>query len=403
MNVLFLSLLSINSLEEGNIYSDLLSEFAKNGHFVYAVSPLERRNKQKTHVIEGENYKILRNKILNIQKTNIIEKGLSTLLIERNTLKAIKKHFKGVKFDLVLYSTPPVTFAGVVKYFKKRGATTYLMLKDIFPQNCVDLGMFSRGSIFYKFFRRKEKKLYGLSDYIGCMSEANVKFLLENNPELNKARVEVFPNSEKLQDNSLTEQEKQEIKKQYNLPQDKIIVCYGGNLGRPQNVDFLLECIAKTQNDKFHFLIVGGGTHASKVEEQAKTSSNLTYFSNMPKKDYISLLGSSDVGLIALDKRFTIPNFPSRCLSYLKAKLPVMCFTDKASDMGDKAEEFGFGAKEISDSVENFEKLLTYFEDNQKNKTMGENGFKYFCDNYDVEKTYPIIINKLKGKNLWMH
>ncbi len=400
MNVLFLSLLSMNSLEEGNIYSDLLSVFAKNGHSVYAVSPLERRNKQKTHVIEGKNYKILRNKILNIQKTNIIEKGLSTIFIERNTLKAIKKHFKRVKFDLVLYSTPPVTFAGVVKYFKKRGAKTYLMLKDIFPQNCVDLEMFGTSSIFYKFFRRKEKKLYGLSDYIGCMSEANVKYLLAHNPELSADKVEVFPNSERLVDNSLTQEEKIEVRKQYELPQDKIIVCYGGNLGKPQNVDYLTTCISKTQNDKFHFLIVGGGTHASKVEELARESTNLTYYPAMPKDEYLKILAQADVGLIVLDKRFTIPNFPSRCLSYLKAKLPVMCLTDKACDMGDKAEENGFGAKAISDSLESFEGLLIRFEDKEKNREMGEKGYQYFCDNYDVEKTYYIIENKFIGENL---
>jgi hypothetical protein len=33
---------------------------------------------------------------------------------------AIKKCFKGVKFDLVLYPTPPITLASVVKFIKKR-------------------------------------------------------------------------------------------------------------------------------------------------------------------------------------------------------------------------------------------------------------------------------------------
>ncbi|MBO4963116.1 MAG: hypothetical protein J6C97_04990 [Clostridia bacterium] len=91
MNVLFLSLLSINSLHDGNIYSDLLLEFTKAGHSVFVLSPIERRERKKTHLIQGENYKILRNKILNIQKTNLIEKGISTLTIEGKSLRAIKK------------------------------------------------------------------------------------------------------------------------------------------------------------------------------------------------------------------------------------------------------------------------------------------------------------------------
>lgn len=38
---------------------------------------------------------------------------------------------------------------------------TYLMLKDIFPQNAVDLGMLSKNGIkglLYYYFRHKEKK-----------------------------------------------------------------------------------------------------------------------------------------------------------------------------------------------------------------------------------------------------
>ena len=400
MNVLFLSLLDMNSLADGNIYSDLLQVFANNGHKVYAVSPLERKHKKNTHVIEGENYKILRNKILNIQKTNLIEKGISTLQIEGKTKRAIKKYFKDVKFDLILYSTPPVTFAGVVKYFKKRdNAITYLLLKDIFPQNCVDLGLFSKKSIFHWFFKRKEQKLYALSDYIGCMSPANVEYLLKHNPQLDGKRVEVCPNSERLQDNSKSSEEKLAIREKYNLPKDKIIFCYGGNLGRPQNIDYLVECL-RVADSKFHFLIVGGGTDAEKVRVYAESSENTTYLKFLPKQEYQNVLSCADVGLIILDKRFTIPNYPSRSLSYMKSRLPIYCVTDKNCDLGDVAEKYGFGVKQISDSVENFTKGLEKFTNISDNIIMGNNAYAYFEDNYDVEKVYPIIVEKCKGDRI---
>ncbi len=41
----------------------------------------------------------------------------------------------------------------------------------------------------------EEKALYETSDYIGCMSPANVDFLLKHNPEIDAKRVEVAPNS----------------------------------------------------------------------------------------------------------------------------------------------------------------------------------------------------------------
>ena len=112
-------------------------------------------------MLAEENATLLRVKTLNLQKTNVIEKGLATISLQAVFTKAIKKYFRGVMFDWVLYSTPPITFEKVVRYVKKRdNAKSYLLLKDIFPQNAVDLEMLSKKGtkgIIYRYFRRKEK------------------------------------------------------------------------------------------------------------------------------------------------------------------------------------------------------------------------------------------------------
>ena len=89
MKILFLSLLDFNSFDDRNIYTDLLREFIRNGNDVYCISPIERRTGKKTHL--EENGHLLKLKIGNIQKTNVVEKGISTLLIERQFISAIKK------------------------------------------------------------------------------------------------------------------------------------------------------------------------------------------------------------------------------------------------------------------------------------------------------------------------
>ena len=145
MNVLFLTLSYFNSLDDRGIYTDLLREFVKNGHVVYAISPIEKRNGKDTVLVEKEKIKILNLRIGNIQKTNIIEKGISTILVSSQFKNAIKQYFSDVKFDLVLYSTPPITLLSAVGYVKRRDdAKTYLLLKDIFPQNAVDLEMMTK-------------------------------------------------------------------------------------------------------------------------------------------------------------------------------------------------------------------------------------------------------------------
>ena len=218
MNILFLTISRINDLEVHGIYTDLIREFIRNGHIMYIVFPSERRFHQPTGIMESGGAKILKVKTLNIQKTNIVEKGIGTLLLESQYLYAINKYWRDVKFDLILYSTPPITFNKVIQTLKKRwNAKTYLMLKDIFPQNAVDLGMFSKKNFLYRMFRSKEEKLYELSDFIGCMSPANCEYVLEHNPAVDAAKVEICPNSVELQEKLRGDKERSKLLKEFSF------------------------------------------------------------------------------------------------------------------------------------------------------------------------------------------
>lgn len=403
MNVIFLTLAKISNIDDRGIYTDLMRKFRDEGHQVYIVSPNERRLGRPSSLIEEKGVKILNVKTLNIQKTNIMEKGLGTLLIERQYMQAIKKYLREVKFDLITYSTPPITFTNVVKYLKKNNlqAISYLQLKDIFPQNAVDLGMFGEKSFFNWYFRRKEKALYKVSDYIGCMSPANVKFVLEHNPEVSASRVEVAPNSIEL-DNSIVDPEQEEsrrvyIRKKYNLPINRPIFIYGGNLGKPQGIDYLIKCLDAVKN-RFdcYFVVVGSGTEKYKLDnwyERQDHSDNLAVkvMSSLPKEDYDLLVRNCDVGMIFLDHRFTIPNYPSRLLSYLENKMPVICATDVNTDIGKIAEENGYGYWCESVKPEDFTALVDKMLAADR-KAMGELGYEFLKKNYLVEHTYQAIM-----------
>ena len=426
MNVVFLTLVRISDIEERGIYQDLMRKFRDEGHQVYIVTAAERRLGQETSLVDSHGVKILNVKTLNVQKTNIVEKGIGTLLIERQFKAAIKKYLGDVKFDLITYSTPPITFTNVVKYLKQQNpqAVSYLQLKDIFPQNAVDIGMMSTTGVkglLYKFFRRKEKKLYAFSDYIGCMSPANVEFVLKHNPEVDAKRVEVAPNSLELKAYSSQDgQEKADryyIRKKYNLPTDKPIFLYGGNLGKPQGIDYLIKCLDANKNrTDCHFVVVGTGTELPKLQEwydsnlsrirelengsSANTNStnhtNVTVMKGLPKEDYDMLVKYCDVGLIFLDHRFTIPNYPSRLLSYLEYKMPVVCATDVNTDIGKIAEENGYGYWCESVNPDDFTALVDKMLAADR-KAMGEKGYEFLKENYTVENTYNAIMKHIKN------
>jgi len=411
MDVIFLTLIRISGIEERGIYQDLMRKFRDEGHNVYIVTPCERRLGLQTSLTESKGVHILNVKTLNVQKTSIVEKGIGTLLIESQYKVAIKKYLGDVKFDLITYSTPPITFTNVVKYLKRKNpqAISYLQLKDIFPQNAVDMKMFGDKSVFNWYFRKKEKALYRVSDFIGCMSPANVSFVLKHNPEIDAKRVEVAPNSieapyppkgENFEKESEVREnnERYHIRKKYNLPIDKPVFIYGGNLGKPQGIDYLIKCmdVVKGRTD-CHFVVVGTGTEYDKLEAWYNDNLNLNVklMKGLPKADYDLLVRSCDVGLIFLDHRFTIPNYPSRLLSYLENKMPIICATDVNTDIGKIAEENGYGYWCKSVKPEDFTTLVDKMLASDM-RAMGERGYEFLKQNYTVERTYNVIVSHCK-------
>ncbi|MCP9754970.1 glycosyltransferase WbuB [Lacihabitans sp. CCS-44] len=397
-NILFITLVQIKSIHERGIYTDLIRKFNNEGYNVYVLCPIERKYGKKTFLKKEENVQILNVRTLNIQKTNLFEKAVSTLSLEYLFLRAIDRFFLDIKVDLILYSTPPITLTRIIDKLKRRfGAKTYLLLKDIFPQNAVDMDMISKSSIIYKYFRKKEISLYKLSDTIGCMSDKNIEFLINHNPFLNPSSIELNPNSLELKLDQ--KWDKKTIRVRFNLPIDSTVFLYGGNLGKPQGIDFLIEILKVNLNKKeCFFLIVGDGTEYSKLEGWLKrtNANNIRLLKSLPKTEYDELVKSVDVGLIFLDYRFTIPNFPSRLLSYLESKVPVLAATDINTDLGDIVVQNHFGLWSSSNDIVTFNKHLEYFiAEKAARLEMGQNGFNYMKNNYLIGHSFNKIISKL--------
>ena len=397
MNILFLTMAQMLDINNYGIYTDLMRKFANEGHNVHIATSLQRRTRLNTHIINTNNVHILGIKTLNVTKTNTIEQGVGQILLEYQFINAIKKYWVNTHFDLILYSTPPITFTNVIKYLKQKNPTavTYLLLKDIFPQNAIDLGMLTESGIkgiLYSFFRRKEKELYRISNHIGCMSPANVQYVLKHNPEVNPQQVEIAPNSCDCITTTIVN--KDDIRNKFKLPTNKTILIYGGNLGKPQSIPILLDCLkANANHEKCHFVVIGNGTEYNRIDTwvNAEKPSSVSLFQSLSKQEYNELAIACDVGLIFLDYRFNIPNYPSRLLSYLTNNKPILAATDVNCDLGYIAEKNGYGYWVPSNSVSEFNKALEQII-NSDLDAMGKKGYQFYLDNYTIQHTYNAIM-----------
>ena len=375
-----------------NMYSDLISEFTERGHFVDVAALSEKRNQIKTHMEEGKNLNILYVNCGNIQKVNKYSKVLNSFGAGISLLFAARKYLKGRAYDTIIFALPPLTIAPAVIYLKKYFHTKlYLLLKEFWPQDPVDLGAMKKGGIVWLVFRYLEKLLYRNSDYIGTMSEAGITFPKDNNPYLT-AWMEVCPNSQKAM--FIDVENKTEIRKKYDLPVNKTIFVFGGNFGVSQGIpEMVSEIKAASEIADVFFLLIGNGTEFRYMESELKVlgEDKVKVLAYMPRSEFDQVLSVCDVGMIFLYPRYTVPNVPSRMISYLLARLPILAAVDPATDAGDIVERAGCGLKVMNGDVEAFKAAAQRMSDENTRFRMRIASERLMMEQYTTERCYYTI------------
>lgn len=383
-----------------SLYSDLMDEIASFGHEITVFRSEEERVFGWPKLSSRKNVTIVSVPTDRVTKTNILRKTVNILLTEPRYFAAMKGYYAGKIPDLVIVTTPPITFASAIKYYRRKGSFIYLLLKDIFPQNAVDLGMMKKKGLVYSFFRSKEKSLYKNSDVIGCMSEANKTYLIQHNPFLKNKSIEINPNSIKPSSLDIDAEHGVALLDELKIPKDKIKLIYGGNLGKPQGIDFLIDILNKSVEMKnVHFVICGSGTEYPKLEKFIRTHPNypVTLIGYLENSRYRILLSQMDIGLIFLDRRFTIPNYPQRVLDYFDFSLPVLAATDKNTDLGSMLRENRCGVWSESGDIDAFMKNLNYLISNPELRIeMAKNGRALLDSEFSVKKSAHLIVDKFK-------
>jgi glycosyltransferase involved in cell wall biosynthesis len=380
------------------IYTDLAEALHESGHEITVAVSEQAKNKKTTEMKKERGFDVLRIVTGNYYDVGLIEKGITTLKIPVLMKKGITKYLEDRNFDFILFEAPPVTNAGLVAWAKKKfKCPAYLMLKDIFPQNAVDLNIISKPGIVYKYFTVKERNLYRTADIIGCMSEGNRNYVLNHNKWLDSSKVELFPNTKKISDNIKVD--KFPMRDRYGIPEDACVFLFGGNMGRPQYIKLLCEAIKDCKDEKnIFFLFVGRGTDRYLLEETIKKNNikNALAIENLPRDEYEQITKECNVGLIVLDPNFTIPNYPSRILSYMEYAKPVLAATDKITDLNNLIKDSNCGEWVWSGDVDGFVSKIKEMASNNDLTVQGNNGRNYILNNFTVNRSVEILEKHFK-------
>jgi glycosyltransferase involved in cell wall biosynthesis len=393
MKVLFV-LYTLPNLSQSSIASDIVNEFKNNGHEVYPMAPINTDSKRSYISIEND-IEVLRIRTLDVFSENIVLKGLANLLLSFQFQSVFNLFWKSKVFDLIIVMTPSVMFADFISRCKKNwGCKVYLMQKDIFPQNAVDLGFLRRNSIVYNFFKKKEDLLLKTADIVGCTSPGNVNYFTRNYPQLNPHKIKLLFNASKLfcfnVESKLT-----------NDFSDRLFkVVFGGNLGKPQQMENVLQLAQNVQefDDIVFFVISKGGTERRRFEKLLSQMDlkNVQLLDNLSREDYFTFISSCNLGLISLHMDFTVPNTPMKLNDYLNAGLPVFAIIDRYNDLGELLINNNMGRFAYADSTSMiYNQFISLYRDRDLCTELGKFGFDFCFNNLSTEKSYLDILEHI--------
>lgn len=372
------------------------------GYKVVVLAPTERRNLEATHKYDDDGVEVLYLKTgNNFNETSKLEKILTVLtrpyLIER----AIKEYYPNEKFDLIFGYTPFMANYKLFSKLKKRyNAKTILFLWDIFPQNAKDLGMF-KNKILFKFLKFREKMMYKVFDKIICNCQGQINYILENKYKT-KEKLILIRNSEFFKENELID--KEELKKEMGYKKDDIISIFGGNMGEPQELENIVNMIITLKEySNLKFIFLGNGTQIKKLKNMKEENKikNLEILDFVERERYEKILRMCDIGLISLNKNYTVTNFPAKVTGYIKEGIPIFASLDSCSIkyLGEFIRENKIGqvakAGNVEDMKENFLKLIENI--NQYEKKHFKN---IYFENFDVNELANKIKKGVDGDNV---
>jgi glycosyltransferase involved in cell wall biosynthesis len=375
------------------MYTTLVEEFLNHGLEVTVVAP----GNGKTGIYVENGIPVLRVQSLPIKNVPNYLKGISNVLLPYLFERALNQFYKEKSFDVIISPTPPITLVDLAAKLKRKfGAKFYLILRDIFPQNAVDLGFMKKEGLLHRYFRRNERKLYREADYIGCMSQGNIDYVKKHNPEVSADKLHELKNYQKPYKGFSSDPDF--LKNKHGIAQ-KFVVVFGGNMGRPQQLENVLTLAESVLHfPDIVFLLLGEGVQINKIEAEAKARglTNINIQRTIPKQEYQDLLSLCDVGLISLHEDFTIPNIPSKALDYFNVGIPVLASLDRATDFWRILDENECGLWSYAGEHEILKnKLIQFYSNKELKESVGRNGKNYFISNLLPERAFSIVINKL--------
>jgi glycosyltransferase involved in cell wall biosynthesis len=339
---------------------DLAQQFAVLGHRPVVIVPSLTSNDPWT-VERLEGIEVLRVAAPPTRAATHVKRAFAEMWLPFAMLRNVRKSpFRSVKWDLLVWYSPPIFFGPLISALRRTsGARTYLILRDIFPEWAVDLGIIRKGPA-YLLLKAVAAFQYAISDSIGVQTQSNLAYL----PGWTKSarrRIEVLHNWLAATPNVGCS-----IEIARTALAGRRIFVYIGNMGVAQGIEIFIELIQSLRHrDDIGFLFVGRGSEFPKLEAEraSRDLNNVLFFDEIDPSEIPGLLAQCQVGLVALHPDHKTHNIPGKFVSYVHYGLPVLARVNAGTDLARLIEEEGVGRVYVGHSVDELKRMAEELAD----------------------------------------
>ncbi|MER8383590.1 glycosyltransferase family 4 protein [Mesorhizobium sp. M1399] len=277
--------------------------------------------------------------------------------------------------DGIIWYSPTIFLGPLIMVVKLRSrCRAYLVLRDIFPEWAVDMGILRKG-VAYRLLKAVANIQYRAADTIGVQSPGNLEYLRSwARPE---RKIEVLHNWLAPAATRDTE-----IAVARSKLAGRVNIVYTGNMGIAQGMDFALDLVdSLAPRGDVGFLFVGRGSEMARMRNhiEKKGHDNVLFFNEIDPDEIPGVLQQCDLGLVMLDSRHRTHNVPGKFVAYLQAGLPVLARVNPHNDLERLINSNGIGVSYSGARVAEFrEQVVRIVEDVAGRRQMAKRARKLY-------------------------
>lgn len=342
---------------------DLSREFARQGHALTVLLPSP--DQVAPWLLEDvDGVQVLRLKAPRTKDIGYVRRTLSEFAMPFAMLWQFRKSpLSRERWDGVVWYAPSIFHGPLASALKKNGdCKGYLIIRDIFPEWAVDMGLMGRG-LAYRFFDAVARYQYSVADVIGVQTPGNRGYFDQWQQQQGRM-LEVLQN---WLDKPL--QVRCPIRvNETGLAGRKVFV-YAGNMGIAQGMDIVLDLAEKLLcRTDIGFLFVGRGSDSARLKNSAKDRQldNVLFYDEIDPDEIPDLYSQCSAGIVALDPRHKSHNIPGKFLTYMQSGLPVLANVNAGNDLAQMIRDEQVGQVSESNQVDELlqltDKLLSQID-----------------------------------------